>query len=215
LRAGFAEFAEMQKIGGPASSYFNSFDPLAFALWQCRRRTEAVRRADRLIATDPLNPNPYLTKAAIIGQSGEPAEAEQLVRQAIALSPELTWPRAFQAYFLMLMGKLDEAETEFSNIEGVGPWSAMAAVTALKKGKPAEADRIVAEMRAAMGDAAYYQFAQVDAQRGRKEEAIAALEKGWATRDPGLTFLQVDPLFAPLRGHPRFQQLVRRLDFPS
>ena len=66
-----------------------------------------------------------------------------------------------------------------------------------------------------MGDAAYYQFAQVYAQEGRQDDALKSLERGWATRDAGLTFLQVDPLFAPLRKHPRFQQLVRRLDFPS
>ena len=215
LRAGFAQFIEMGKLRGPTTSYFNNFDPLALALWQCRRLAEAIRRADRLIATDPLNPNSYVTKALIIGQSGRPADADQLVRQAMQLSPELIWPRAFHAFFLMLLGRLDEAQAAFGAIEGAGPWSAWAAVAALRNGQPAEAARHVGEMGQAMGDAAYYQFAQVFAQQARQEDALKALEKGWATRDAGLTFLQVDPMFAPLREHPRFQELVRRLDFPS
>ena len=34
-------------------------------------------------------------------------------------------------------------------------------------------------------------------------------------RDPDMAFLNTYPVFDPLRGHPRFQDLLRRMDFPN
>jgi hypothetical protein len=62
---------------------------------------------------------------------------------------------------------------------------------------------------------AYFQVAQLLAQLGRKDEAIAALESAWDNRDSGLTTVLVDPLLDPLRGDPRFDDIVKRLDFPT
>ena len=54
-----------------------------------------------------------------------------------------------------------------------------------------------------------------DFQARRTDEAIAALKLGWDKRDPGLTYLQIDPMFDPLRKDPRFQAIVKQLDFPT
>jgi hypothetical protein len=34
-------------------------------------------------------------------------------------------------------------------------------------------------------------------------------------QDPGLPDIKVDPLVDPIRDHPRFRQIVERLDFPK
>jgi hypothetical protein len=70
-------------------------------------------------------------------------------------------------------------------------------------------------MHQSMGDGAHYQYAQVFAQQGRKEESLAALNQALAAVDPGLAFLQIDPMFDPLRTDPRFKRLIERLAFPS
>jgi serine/threonine-protein kinase len=215
LRAGFAEFRRMQKLPGSASSSFNGFDSCVMALSQCRRFDEAMTRAEGLIATDPLNPNSYMTKAMTLAQAVRYSEAEQVLRQAIALGPELTWPRAYHGFVLMQLGRLDQAERVFAALGGSGPWLAWAAVLAERQGKHPEADRLIAVMEKSMGDGAYYQYAEVYAQQGRHDQALAALERSWTIRDPGLTYLQIDPMFDPLRPDPRFQALVKRLDFPT
>ena len=66
-----------------------------------------------------------------------------------------------------------------------------------------------------MGDAASYQYAQIYADLGDKDRAIAALEHAWSVRDPGLFNVRVDPLLDPLRSDPRFQAIVRRMNFPA
>jgi hypothetical protein len=42
-----------------------------------------------------------------------------------------------------------------------------------------------------------------------------ALDKALASRDPGLTGILVDAMLDPLRTEPRFQAIVKKLDFPT
>lgn len=46
---------------------------------------------------------------------------------------------------------------------------------------------------------------------GDKDQAFAWLEKGYAQHSNLMTTLKVDPVFDPLRGDPRFQDLLRRV----
>jgi hypothetical protein len=46
---------------------------------------------------------------------------------------------------------------------------------------------------------------------GDKDQAMVWLNKAYAQHSNALTGLKVDPLFDPLRGDPRFQDLLRRI----
>jgi hypothetical protein len=59
-----------------------------------------------------------------------------------------------------------------------------------------------------------YEIALVYAGLREKDQAFAWLEKAYAVRDKGLTFLKVDPCVDPLRSDPRFQNLLRRVGLP-
>jgi tetratricopeptide (TPR) repeat protein len=59
-----------------------------------------------------------------------------------------------------------------------------------------------------------YEVALVYAGLGEKDSAFEWLEKAYAVRDKGLTFLKVDPCLDPLRSDPRFQDLLRRVRLP-
>lgn len=215
LRAAMKEFEAAGKLPGADKNFFNGFDPYAMALACCRRFDEANLRADQLVAADPLNPYAYATKGLIYAHSHRYPEGHEAMSQAAALGPDLRWPRAFQAYLLMQMGRLDEARKGFEAVREVGPWTALAAILATRQGDHAEADRLVGLMHRELGDAAYYQYAEVFAQQGKVDEAIAALTKGLAVRDPGMPFLLIDPMVDPLRNDPRFQAIIKRLDFPT
>ena len=54
-------------------------------------------------------------------------------------------------------------------------------------------------------------LAQACAGIGDKDHALSWLEKAYAQHSNGLTSLKVDPAYNPLRGDPRFQDLLRRV----
>jgi hypothetical protein len=46
---------------------------------------------------------------------------------------------------------------------------------------------------------------------GDKDKALAWLERGYQEHSNAMTALKVDPMYDPLRGDPRFQDLIRRV----
>lgn len=46
---------------------------------------------------------------------------------------------------------------------------------------------------------------------GEKDQAFAWLEKAYSQHSNALTKLKVEPAYDPLRGDPRFQDLLRRV----
>ena len=83
-----------------------------------------------------------------------------------------------------------------------------------KLGRHADAEAELTKLKAALGDAAAYQFATIYAQWGDRDKALVALETALRLRDPGLELLKTDPLLDPLRKEPRFQAIERELKFP-
>jgi eukaryotic-like serine/threonine-protein kinase len=61
---------------------------------------------------------------------------------------------------------------------------------------------------------AYY-FVLVYTGLGEKDRAFEWLERAYQERSTVLAYLRLDPRLAPLRGDPRYADLVRRIGFPS
>lgn len=59
-----------------------------------------------------------------------------------------------------------------------------------------------------------FHLAAVYLELGEPESALDYLEAGFGMKDQWLALLNVEPRFKSLRGHPRFEALIRRLDFP-
>ncbi len=59
-----------------------------------------------------------------------------------------------------------------------------------------------------------YALALVYAGLGEKDRAFEWLEKAYKAHDNGMLYLKVDPPLDPLRSDPRFQDLLRRMNFP-
>jgi len=141
-------------------------------------------------------------------------EAIQSTRQMLRLAPGRTKAMASIAHYLTLLGRYDEAAKAMQQTSEITPIQQVyRANLAIHTGDKAKAERLIAGFRTS--DYAQYQVAQVLAQLGRKDEAIAALEIAWRGRDSGLTSILVDPLLDPLRDNPRFEAIVKRIDFPA
>ena len=117
---------------------------------------------------------------------------------------------------LTQLGKLDAAQAEFAKAAPDDVYRLTGEAIAFdRQGNRQASDRAVARTQQVFGDSASYQYAEIYAQRGDKERALAELDHAWAIRDPGLTNLKIDVFLDPLRSEPRFAALQKRLNFPT
>ena len=82
-----------------------------------------------------------------------------------------------------------------------------------RMGKPEEARRILKEVEGSSGREYGSRIYPADAYLwlGDKDKAMDLLEKAYAERDAKLIFIATAPSFDPLRGDPRFKNLLRRM----
>ena len=84
-----------------------------------------------------------------------------------------------------------------------------------RQGNRAASDAAFKRAQQVHGDAAHYQYADIHAQRGEKDEAFASLDRAWEFRDPGLAYMKSDRWLDPIRSDPRFAALLAKMDFPA
>jgi hypothetical protein len=82
-----------------------------------------------------------------------------------------------------------------------------------KLGRHADAETMLAKIRASSGDAPAWWYSQMYAQWGDTSRALDWLEAATRTRDLWLDLKH--PLVDPLRKEPRFQAIERELKFPD
>jgi tetratricopeptide (TPR) repeat protein len=122
----------------------------------------------------------------------------------------------YRGFAYYVLGDFERARALCENRPDDWGYQFCLAMTYDKLGRHADAESMLAKMRAAaVGDAAAYQYATIYAQWGNRAKALEWLETAWRLRDPGLENLKTDPLLDPLRQEPRFQAIERELKFPD
>jgi TolB-like protein/Flp pilus assembly protein TadD len=115
-------------------------------------------------------------------------------------------------------GEAVEAARKARQAEPLADWTTGTLVAAsAAAGNRAEAEKVLAELteKAKHGWVPSLAFATAYLGLGDKPRALTALEKAYDERSWQLTFLKTDPFFDPLRSDPRFQLLLKRLNFPN
>jgi hypothetical protein len=80
---------------------------------------------------------------------------------------------------------------------------------------PAVSQRALEKLIAHSGKTTSAQIARVYAWRGEKSQALEWAERAYVQRDPGITWLKIDPDFRNLRAEPRYKALVRKMNLPD
>ena len=140
------------------------------------------------------------------------------LRALLALDPDFAHARFYYAVALQLTGRDDEVvadtarpvpdhyEQQYLALRG----SALA-----RLGRTADARAADGALRALSSRGRFvscFNLAWLAIGMDEFDHAIGLLEAGFAERDPWLVYLPHYPLFDPLRGNPRFQALVRRVE---
>jgi TolB-like protein/Tfp pilus assembly protein PilF len=180
------------------------------------RSDESAALAARVVALDPLNSRSYARQSLVLFYARRYGEAAAAARRALAMAPKRSTTRVRLGDCLLLLGKISEAQAEYAQAPADGTLRlAGEAIAAARLGDRAGSDKPMAKLKQLDGDLASYQYGQIHAQRGEIDQAFAALDQAWTVRDPGLSWLHVDPFLDPLRGDPRYKVLERKLNFPA
>ena len=170
----------------------------------------AVKRAAEL---DPLNARAFRQIGQVEFSARNYTAVAAPIEQALKLNPEMSNAWATVAMAQLMRGNLALAAAGFAKEKSNLFRLPGLTMVAIKQGKSAEAERLLAELTASDGDNSLFQRAQIMTQWGRKDDALTLLETGYEALDSGLIQLRTDPLLDPLRQEPRFIRLVNSIGF--
>jgi TolB-like protein/lipoprotein NlpI len=174
-----------------------------------------IAAARHAVVLDPLNRVGHFFLGEIFHYAGQNKEAIAAFQDALAVDPDYPAALAYRGLVYYALGDFERARAscEIHPDDWATKWCL--AVTYNKLNRQADAEAILAKLKAAQGDAAAYQYATIYAQWGNVSKALEWLDKAMSLRDSGLEQLKVDPLMDPLRKEPRFQAVMRELKFPE
>jgi TolB-like protein len=179
------------------------------------RSEQGIAAARRAVVLDPLNALSHFALASTFMRARRFEESAASAAEVISLDPDS--PRGYVARGFAYYG-LGNFQAALSSCE-VKPeyWASRwcLAMTYDKLGRHADAEAILAKLKAAVGDASAYQYATIYAQWGDTSKALEWLETALRLHDPGLIWLRTDWRLDPLRKEPRFQAVTRALKFPD
>jgi serine/threonine protein kinase/Flp pilus assembly protein TadD len=190
---------------------------LLFALKRFDESLKELRRAQEL---DPLSPAVNWNLGMGLHSARQYHRALEQLRTAIELDPSSFFGHALLGMTYEQQGELGKAIAEFRKARELNdiPWTR----AYLGHGYAAAGDRVEAlKIIAGLKEdsrrlvVAPYDVALVYAGLGEKDQALAWLEKAYQVRSYFLYWLQIDPRLDGLRSDPRFQDLLRRMNFPQ
>lgn len=185
------------------------------------RPEEALPIARRVVERDPLSPRARIELGFVLQVLGRHRESLEENQQILRMWPDQTGIHIDLAHNFAAMGQVDEAvrhaerwESEFAGTEQPYQIARLGALYA-RLDRRREAVRILnhLESRAERDYVPPYALAILARALGEKEEALEHLEEAYAVRDPGMVWLARG--FSDFRDEPRFQELLRKMDFPE
>jgi len=171
--------------------------------------------ANRAVVLDPLARGSHATLGRALYAARRYEEAVAAYAEVISLEPDYKQTYGVRGLAYYGLGDLESARAscETKPDYWVSQWCL--AVIYNKLGRHADAEVVLAKLKAANGDAGAYQYATIYAQWGNLTKALEWLETALRLRDPGLALVKTDPLLDPLRKEPRIQAIERELKFPD
>jgi serine/threonine-protein kinase len=151
--------------------------------YYARRYDQARDHLARAIEMNPMAVESHRILAVTLAQQGEVRDAERVLREALTLPAAGAFTRAELGWLLA------------------------------RSARAAEAEALLAEIHALARDhyVSPVPFAILHIGLGNLDTALDWAERAYAERRGWLAYLNVNPIFDPLREHPRFAALVQRM----
>ncbi|MCM0032110.1 TIR domain-containing protein [Sandarakinorhabdus limnophila] len=200
------------ELGLGNASILSAFAEFSSNIGDFDNANAAIKRATRL---DPLSPSVFRNAGMIAFAAKDYSAARVALATALSLNPRQGIVHYVLGDMALIAGDVAEARRQYaaepsrlSQLRGL-------AIADARLSGPAAGEAQMAKLVAEYGDGGLYQQAQVLAQWGRIDLALATLERALALRDSGLVLALNDALLDPLRSQARFQSVLARIGFSS
>jgi adenylate cyclase len=175
------------------------------------RFDEAIALARRATSLDPLNIPVHRNLAMYCIAAGQLDEAERVLRQVLQMGAPGLLTFTWLGVIALARGNPEEAlelvSQEVSDIfQRVG-----LCVTYHALGRLTDFDAVLAELIAEHGKDSPYQIAEIHGACGNADQAFEWLDRACVERDPGVSYLRVDPFLPRLHRDARWLPLLRQL----
>lgn len=186
----------------------------AFLLITLGRTGEAVTEMRKGLALEPINTSGY---AMALSANRQVDEAIAEYRKVVDMNQDKSaWHALAQLY--LLKGDYAEATRVINRTppreQENYRTKMIATMIYFQSGDEEKAGELLRELEAkanAVDDGCDVRLAAVYASMGRKNDAIAALQKGFESRDDRLMWIKTNPHFDSLRDDPRFQEILQKM----
>ena len=185
------------------------------------RYDEALAMIRRAQEADPFSLVINAVHGQILSRSGRTKEAVVQFQKTLDLERNFSLGHFLFGLALVRDGKTEEAAKEFEQAVQSSPESpvyrSMLAYVYAQTGRIEEARKILGDViyEAKSDRASWQDVAGIYAGLGEKDHAFAALEMASQRRDSRMTMLLDHEALIPLRGDPRFTDLLHRVGLPQ
>jgi TolB-like protein/DNA-binding winged helix-turn-helix (wHTH) protein/cytochrome c-type biogenesis protein CcmH/NrfG len=180
---------------------------------------DAIKEVREAISLDPLSPLFHSGLAGELLDAGQFDDAVRELRIVLELDPKFAVGHGGLGVIYTQEGRYKEAIQEFQIEQQLGGNFELGRIgyAYARLGNKKQTFRILSQLKALEDETSSVPFdlAMVELGLGNKEKAIAWLQKlDNEHDDDDLLWLTNDHVFDPLHTDPRFQDIVRRMEFP-
>ena len=203
------------------NSYAFAHQTYALFLSAMGRHKEARKAMNRALELDPASDIIAAASGVIAYMAGDSEKASAQLEALIEKSPNFPLGFFYLGWLNVQQGNLEEAALHLRqalSLAGGDPRIRAWLGFVLWKSGDKEGGRAVHRELEAQANSRYVDpsfIALLHLGMGQTTEALSWLEKGFEEHSFWMIWLNVDPVFDPLRTEPRFQALLARLNFPD
>ena len=189
-----------------------------FLLIMGRPQEEVIKEIETALKLDPLNPLILSLCAVSYLILKKLGESIKLFNDALEMDPDYNFALSNIGEAFYLSGRVEEALEKYKAYFSVMKLFDVVEATerGIKEGGNEKVFVYIAEALERQYKASYWVPAEIAwrfVQAGDKNKALDWLEVGYEKRDQNMPYL-CWPIFDPLRGEPRFQEIVRKMNLP-
>jgi|SRR5690242_11350053 TolB-like protein/Flp pilus assembly protein TadD len=184
------------------------------------RHDEALAQIKQAQQLDPFSLIVNAVYADALRTAGRDDLSIEQLRKTLEIDPNFAHAHFHLGLAQLRKGAFAEAVAEFQKASALSPnvtdYKGGLGYAYARAGERTEARKLLAELkdRSTRRYVSWFYVAAIYSGLDEKDQAFASLDRAYEQHEQGFVVMRREPMFDPLRGDPRYEDLLRRLGLP-